>query len=58
MVTVIRGLRKSPVLTSSGLACLSKLPTINLAMLKESRGHASLCPPYIGFAADWRVEPT
>jgi DNA repair photolyase len=30
VVTVIRGLRKSPVLTSSGLACLSKLPTINL----------------------------
>ena len=29
-MTVIRALRKSPVLTSSGLACLSKLPTINL----------------------------
>lgn len=31
MVTVIRAKRKPAVLTSSGLACLSTLPTINLA---------------------------
>jgi len=30
MVTVIRSKRRSPVLTPSGLACLSVLPTINL----------------------------
>jgi DNA repair photolyase len=30
VVTVIRAMRRSPVLTSSGLACLSTLPTINL----------------------------
>lgn len=30
MVTVIRAARRSPVLTPSTLACLSKLPTINL----------------------------
>jgi DNA repair photolyase len=30
MVTVIRAMRKSPVLTPSSLACLSRLPTINL----------------------------
>jgi DNA repair photolyase len=30
VVTVIRARRKSPVLTPSGLACLSTLPTINL----------------------------
>jgi hypothetical protein len=30
MVTVTRGKRRSPVLTPSGLACLSVLPTINL----------------------------
>ncbi|OGT25340.1 MAG: hypothetical protein A2Z17_04630 [Gammaproteobacteria bacterium RBG_16_66_13] len=30
MVTVVRAKRRSPVLTPSGLACLSVLPTINL----------------------------
>jgi len=30
MVTVIRAKRRSPVLTPSGLACLSVLPTVNL----------------------------
>ena len=30
MTTVIRAKRRSPVLASSGLACLSTLPTINL----------------------------
>jgi DNA repair photolyase len=30
VVTIIRAKRRSPVLTSSGLACLSTLPTINL----------------------------
>lgn len=30
MVTVIRAGRRSPVLSPSGLACLSKIPTINL----------------------------
>jgi DNA repair photolyase len=30
VVTVVRARRRSPVLTSSGLACLSTLPTINL----------------------------
>ncbi len=30
MVTVIKAVRKSPVLTPSSLACLSAMPTVNL----------------------------
>jgi len=32
MVTVVRARRRSPVLTPSGLACLSVLPTVNLTL--------------------------
>lgn len=32
MVTVIKAKRRSPVLTPSGLACLSVMPTINLTV--------------------------